>query len=125
MRKVAKQLDHHEAMLKDRTDAKALLDSGRALKKSLTDWEANLVEGRIQNVQDVINWPSKLNVEYFNIKSVVDAAEPQVTQGVRNRLADLDKQWQSSKSEMEILKQRIAAYNRIYQQANIPALQMK
>jgi photosystem II stability/assembly factor-like uncharacterized protein len=125
MRKVVRQLDHHEAMLKDRPDAKALLDSGRALKKSLTDWEAGLVEGRIQNVQDVINWPGKLNVEYFNIKSVVDAAEPQVTQGVKNRLADLDRQWLNARAELDLLKQRIAAYNKMYQLANIPALQIK
>jgi photosystem II stability/assembly factor-like uncharacterized protein len=122
LRKVTKQLDHHEAMLRDNPDAKAVLDSGKALKKQIADWESNLVESRIQNGQDVINWPSKLNVEYFLLKGQLDAHDPQVTQGIRNRLKDLDAEWTKRREEMSAIRRQIDAYNILYQSKSIPAL---
>jgi photosystem II stability/assembly factor-like uncharacterized protein len=122
MRKVTKQLDHHEMMLNDNPDARAVVDSGKALKKRISDWEAKVVESRIQNGQDVINWPSRLNVEYFLLKSQLDAQDPQVTQGIRKRMADLDMEWTKSKQEMTAIRQQMDAYNKLYQSKSIPAL---
>jgi hypothetical protein len=122
LRKVTRQLDHHEAMLRDNPAAKAVLDSGKALKKQIADWESSLVESRIQNGQDVINWPSRLNVEYFLLKGQLDAHDPQVTQGIRNRLKDLDAEWAKSRADMSAIRRQVDAYNTLYQSKSIPAL---
>jgi photosystem II stability/assembly factor-like uncharacterized protein len=125
LRKVTKQLDFHESMLRDKPDAKAVADSGKALRKRITDWESNVVESRIQNGQDVINWPSRLNVEYFLLKSQLDAQDPQVTAGIRDRLKDLDAEWAARRRELDAIRQQIDAYNRMYQSKSYPALDYK
>jgi chromosome segregation ATPase len=125
LRKVTRQLEFHESMLRDKPDAKAVLDSGKALKKRIADWEASVVESRIQNGQDVINWPSRLNVEYFLLKSQLDASDPQVTAGIRTRMKDLDAEWAARRRELESIRQQVDAYNKMYQSKSYPALDYK
>jgi photosystem II stability/assembly factor-like uncharacterized protein len=122
--KVTSQLDYYEALLKEKPEAGSILDSVRALKKQITGLENNLVERRIQNGQDVINWPSRLNAEYFNLKGLVDSHDPQLPQGVKNRMADLDKQWAGHKQEYERIKKAIHDFNLQYKNANLPAVSL-
>ena len=80
------------------------------------------METRIQNGQDVINWPSKLNAEYFNLRMLADTHDPRITQGMKQRLADLDAEWAKSKAELDGLKKSIEAYNTLYKNGNFPAI---
>ena len=80
------------------------------------------MEGRIQNGQDVINWPSRLNVEFFNIKRLADAPDPRITQGIKARLADLQAQWNAEKGKLEAIKKSVAAYNTLYKSQQLEAL---
>jgi hypothetical protein len=45
-----------------------------------------------------------------------------VTQGIRNRLKDLDAEWAKSRQEMDAIRRQIDDYNRLYQSKSIPAL---
>ena len=126
IRKAKKQVLAYNDNLKDYPQHKALVDEGKELVKKMDAWEKNIVEDRITNGQDVINWPSKLNAEFFNVKGRADAHDPRVTEGVKRRLADLEKQWQGYKQQYDgEMKTAINAYNQKYQQANIPAVMMK
>jgi hypothetical protein len=122
LRKIRKQLVHHSDILKDVKPAEKVLDEAKKLIESIDAWESNLVEGRIQNGQDVINWPSKLNVEFFNIKRLADAADPRITQGIKTRLADLQSQWNAEKGKVEAIKKSLAAYNTLYKSQQLEAL---
>jgi len=122
LRKVTKQLEHMESVLKDVSGSKDVMEAGKSLKKKITDWEAGIVETRIQNGQDVINWPSKLNAEYFNLRQLADAHDPRITQGMKQRLADLDAEWVKSKAELDGIKKSIEAYNALYKNGNFPAI---
>jgi hypothetical protein len=122
LRKIRKQLVHHSDILKDVKPAEKVLDEAKKLIESIDAWESNLVEGRIQNGQDVINWPSKLNVEFFNIKRLADAADPRITQGIKTRLADLQSQWNAEKGKVEAIKKSVAAYNTLYKSQQLEAL---
>jgi hypothetical protein len=123
MRKVKKQVDTYNEMLKSKKEAKEVVDAGKALIKKMTTWESNLIETRQKNGQDVINWPSKLNTEYFQLLGVADVHEPALTQGVKDRYKDLESQWATYKQQMEdLISKDIAAYNTMFKAKNIPAV---
>ena len=122
LRKIKKQLVHHSEILQGVKDAEKVLGEAKKLIERIDAWESNIVEGRIQNGQDVINWPSKLNVEFFNIKRLADAADPRITQGIKARLADLQAQWNAEKGKLEEIKKSIAEYNSLYKSEQLEAL---
>ena len=110
--------------MKENTAAQKVLDEAKKLVKDIDAWEANIVEGRIQNGQDVINWPSKINVEFFNILNRADAADPRITDGVKKRLSDLQSQWAAEKSKLTAIKKSIADYNSLYKSQQLDAIQL-
>ena len=122
LRKIRKQLVHHSEILKDLKPAEKVLDEAKKLIAGIDAWESNIVEGRIQNGQDVINWPSRLNVEFFNIKRLADAPDPRITQGIKARLTDLQAQWNAEKSKLDAIKKSVAAYNTLYKSQQLEAL---
>lgn len=122
-RKVKKQLEAHQELFAAKAEWKEVVTAGKALIKKLESWEENLVQTKQKNFQDVINFPSKLNTEYFNVRSVLDVHDPRVTQGARDRFADLEKQWTVFKQGIKALEEtEMKAYNDLFKQQNIPAL---
>jgi photosystem II stability/assembly factor-like uncharacterized protein len=123
MRKVKKQLEAHQELLKDLDDLKEVVDAGKALIAKIDKWEENLVQTKQKTFQDVINFPSKLNTEYFAVRSVVDVHDPRVTQGARDRFADLEEQWKVYQQQMKALQTtEVNQYNELFKQKNIPAI---
>ena len=124
IRKIKKQLVQQSEFLKENKTAEKVLEEAKKLTKDIDAWEANIVEGRIQNGQDVINWPSRLNVEFFNVLSRADAADPRITDGVKKRLSDLQSQWTSEKSKLTAIKKSISDYNALYKSQQLDAIQL-
>jgi hypothetical protein len=53
----------------------------------------------------------------------LDAHDPTVTQGIKNKLADVENQWRGFKDTYErVIKAAIATYNLHYQEARVPAV---
>ncbi len=125
MRKVKKQVEHYNELLKDKKEHKDLVEAGAALIKKITELESSLIETRQRNFQDVINWPSKLNAEFFNLKSLADAHDPRITNGMKVRLTDLEAEWMKYKTQMDVdLKKAVDEYNQKFKAANIsPVIQ--
>ena len=124
IRKIKKQLVHQTEILKENTSAQKVLDEAKKLIKDIDAWEANIVEGRIQNGQDVINWPSKINVEFFNVLNRADAADPRITDGIKKRLSDLQAQWSSEKAKLTAIKKSIIDYNSLYKSQQLDIIQL-
>lgn len=123
MRKVKKQIENYNEILKDRADAKDIVTAGKELIKKIDKWEENVVQTKQKNFQDVINFPSKLNTEYFAVRAVADVHDPRITQGARDRFADLEKQWTAySRQRQDLLEKDIAAFIRMFKDKNIPAI---
>ncbi len=123
MRKVKKQVENYNELLKEKKENKELVDAGAALIKKINEWEGNLIETRQRNGQDVINWPSKLNAEFFNLKGLADLHDPRITNGLKVRLTDLEAEWSKYKTQMEVdLKKAIDEYNQKFKNANFPAV---
>ena len=126
IRKAKKQVNAYNDQMKDLSQYKELNDEGKELVKKMDAWEKNIIEERITNGQDVINWPSKLNAEFFNVKSLADSHDPRLTNGVKNRLTDLESQWTNYKNQYNgEIKTAIDTYNQKYQKANVPAVMLK
>jgi photosystem II stability/assembly factor-like uncharacterized protein len=123
LRSVKKQLEHHNGLLKDRPEAKALYDTGAALAKKIDEWEGKLVETRQTNFQDVINFPSQLNAQYFDLRYAADTHDPRLTRGIRERFADLEKEWAQHQATMKaLLEGDVKQYNAQYKALDLPAL---
>jgi photosystem II stability/assembly factor-like uncharacterized protein len=126
MRKVKSQIEHHNSLLKDKEEAKALYQAGQDLIQKLVDWEAKLVETRQKSFQDVINFPSQLNAQYFDLRAAVDVHDPRLTAGAKQRLQDLDKEWAGYKTAMnQLIEKDIVEYNQKFKAQNLPAVIMK
>lgn len=123
LRKIKKQITAYNELLANNTQAKALLDAGKALVEKIDNWESKVVETRQQNFQDVINWPSKLNAEVMALRTVIDVHDPRITQGTRDRFKDLDAEWAKYRDELlEIRQKDVPAYNELFKKSNVPAV---
>lgn len=126
MRSAKSQLESYAKLLKDNDDASELLEKGEALTKRIVSWEENLIQSKQKTFQDVINFNNKLNAQLINLKGYIDVAEPQVTQGAKERWADLKKDWQVYENERKaIVNDEMNTYNAMYKELSIPALIIK
>jgi photosystem II stability/assembly factor-like uncharacterized protein len=123
LRKVKKQVEAYNEVLKSHAASKELQAAGKEIIRKIDAWEANVVETRSKNFQDVINWPSKLNAEFFAVIGVADVHDPRITQGARDRFKDLQQTWTGYKQTMkEFIEKDVADYNRLFREKGIPAI---
>lgn len=123
MRSAKSQLEGYAKLLKNNDSAKDLLEKGEALIKRVVSWEENLIQSKQKTFQDVINYNNKLNAQMIHLKGYIDAAEPQVTKGAKERWADLQKDWQVYESERKaIVDEEMKGYNEMYKELQLPAL---
>ncbi len=123
MRQLRDQIQAYNKLLGDNASHEDLVKLGEELVEKIDKWEGQVVETRQKSTQDVINWPSKLNAAYFYVRGRLDEHDPRVTQGVRNRLADLDKEWTAYKKEStNLLQNEVQAFNELFKKKAIPAL---
>lgn len=123
MRTAKKQIETYVEVLAANNNFKELAATGKDLIKKLEAWEDNVIQTRQKNFQDVINFPSKLNAEYFKLRDVADVHDPRVTQGARDRYADLEKQWTGYKLELEnLINQDIRRFNEQFREKAVPAV---
>ncbi|QLG44891.1 glycosyl hydrolase [Costertonia aggregata] len=123
MRSAKSQLEAYAKLLKDNESAKELLEKGESLLRRITSWEENLIQAKQKTFQDVINYNNKLNAQMIHLKGYIDAAEPRVTKGAKERWADLQKDWQVYENERKaIVNDEMKAYNEKYRELKIPAI---
>ncbi|NNG10878.1 MAG: glycosyl hydrolase, partial [Arenibacter sp.] len=126
MRSAKSQLKGYATLLKENKKAEELLTKGEALLQRINTWEENLIQPNQKTFQDVINFNNQLNAEFMNLKNYVDAAEPKVTKGAKERLGDLLGQWKTFEDEKKaIVETEMAAYNLLYKQLELPAIHLK
>ena len=123
MRSAKSQLEGYAKLLKENEKAADLLEKGKSLIERIDSWEQNLIQPKQKTFQDVINFNNQLNAEFMELKSYVDAPEPKVTQGAKERLADLMADWNVYETERNtIVDDEMQSYNQLYKELGIPAL---
>jgi hypothetical protein len=113
----------YNEMMKGVKGREPLVEAGESLLEKLDAWESHVVEGRQKNTQDVINWPSKLNAEFFTLRRKIDTHDPRITKGVKDRMADLEAQWSGYQKAYNVLINKdMRAYNQMFRDQQVPAL---
>ncbi|MGB5663984.1 VPS10 domain-containing protein [Eudoraea sp.] len=126
IRSAKKQLKTYAELLKENEVATDLLEKGKELINRIDSWEQNLIQPNQKTFQDVINYNNQLNAQLMHLKGFVDNADPKVTQGAKQRLADLLDDWKTYDNEKKaIVNTEMAAYNRMYTDLGLPALILK
>jgi photosystem II stability/assembly factor-like uncharacterized protein len=123
LRSAKTQIDTYAKLLKDDNKMTPLIEKGEALSKRITIWEENLIQPNQKTFQDVINFNNMLNAQLNDLQSYIDEADPKITDGAKERLNDLLKDWQIYKNERDaILEIEMKAYNTLYKDLEVPAL---
>jgi len=122
MRKVRQQLLAQADVYASVKGADTLVKEAKRIAKNLEDWESNVLETKATGGQDLINYAAKLNLEFFSLYGYVDVADPRVTAGARERLADLEQQWSAAKEKLAPIKVSIAKYNALVRAKQVDAV---
>jgi photosystem II stability/assembly factor-like uncharacterized protein len=123
MRSARKQLEGYKSLLKENEDAEELLKLGDSLIKRIDSWEKNLIQPDQKTFQDVINFNNRLNAEIMYLRGFIDNADPELTQGAKQRFNDLQQDWKVYSDERDaIVRSEMAGYNARYKELGIPAI---
>ena len=103
---------------KDADSAKVIAASGGTIVKKLETLDPRMTT-KAQNGQDIINFANGINGQYGFLLGQVEG-NPVVTQGVKERLAELERLWGSLRTEVETVENvDIAAFNKLLQAAGV------
>lgn len=126
VRKLKKQLEVSLEALAEQEANKDIVEAGKSLVEKMNEWESNLIQTKQKNFQDVINFPSKLNAEFFVLRSKLDSHDPVVTQGVRERMQHLQEEWSKHQEALQqLVQQDVNLYNQKCLERKLPPLILK
>ncbi len=112
IRVAKKQINELLELLTDTVKYKSIHESGKALVKKINGWEDKLVQNKAQSNDDIINFVNMLSADYIFLKGEMDVNIPQVTEGSKKQLANLNSIWQPLKNEYDdIVSKQIPAFN--------------
>ena len=101
IRVAKKQINELLELLTDTVKYKSIHESGKALVKKINTWEDKLVQNKAQSNDDIINFVNMLSADYIFLKGEMDVNIPQVTEGSKKQLANLNSIWQPLKNEYD------------------------
>lgn len=107
---IRKQVELRKSIAEKANDT-AQAEAAKALLESLDKWQKSVSTPERTGNQDVLNFASRLDSFLANLYGQVDQAVLGVTQGQRDRLADLQPQWQEAMQGWDkLVEDEIKAY---------------
>jgi photosystem II stability/assembly factor-like uncharacterized protein len=105
-----------------RPEGAAIKAAGDSLVKRLTDVD-DLLIGKATNGQDIINYPTRFDTQVAGLLGLIDGAEPPLTAGQKQRLADLLADWLKHKAGLDrVLGPDLDAFNALVRETGLPAV---
>lgn len=103
---------------KDADSAKAIATMGGTITNKLETVDPKLTT-KAQNGQDIINYANGINGQYGFLLGQLEG-NPELTQGVRERLAELERLWSALRNEVDTIENvDIAAFNKLLEAAKV------
>ena len=96
-----------------------------ALVKEINGLEDKMIQPKQKTFQDVINFPNKLDVALMHIYGVINGGEPPVTNGQRQRVADLKGEFNTLEQELRALEEHVNAFNQLVREKAVPVIAPK
>ena len=123
MHEIMEQVEGLVERTEDHAQADPISTTGTAVSERIEAWEHALIQRNQETFQDVINFRNQFNAQVLALIGAVDGSEPPVTQGARDRIGDLESEWQGYRQTMlAILREDVAAFNRLIASLGIPAI---
>jgi len=94
--------------------------AGKALDDELTHWIEQIIQPRQKTFQDVINFHNELAADMLYVRDAADGIEPLPTKGEEDHARELQRRWQSLKTELDrLLGQEVPAFNALVKQSGV------
>ena len=120
---VRAQIDSTIELTAEHADGPEIRRSGEALSRSLSAWEASVIQRRRETGQDVIAFPNLLSTQLHFVMNVLDQNEGAITAGSRARLDDLLSEWKERERELDaMLGAELAAVNAQFRASGVPMI---
>lgn len=97
----------------------------KALEVYLEDlhaWDKQLIQRKSEAYDDVENFPNKFTAEYLYVLNQSHSQIPRITEGAKNRMANLNVQWEALEKQATVLEEKRTKINSILWAAGIGAL---
>jgi photosystem II stability/assembly factor-like uncharacterized protein len=117
LRDVKTQVQGFVTRTKDADSAKAIAASGGAIVKKVEGLDPRLTT-KATNGQDIINYANGINGQFGFLLGQVEG-NPVLTQGARERLAELERLWRALRGEVESVEADVDAFNRLLLSAKV------
>ena len=116
---ILKELSEEEKYSKVKAEGKTIIEK-------LKSWDEDMVQRKSKAYDDVENFPNKFTAEYIFLIGENGSGLPKVTQASKDRLVELDKQWEVLKNRSDkLLNIDIPTYNKLLWDTGIGALKTK
>ena len=123
---ILKMREQIETVLKDMGDKPAyaaIKKEGSALVEKMKAWDEDMVQRRSKAYDDVENFPNKFTANYLFLINETDSDIPRVNQSSRDRLAELNKEWEGLNARAKtIIETDVPAYTNKLWSAGIGAV---
>lgn len=116
---ILKDLPEEEKLSKVKSEGKTLI-------QKLKSWDEEMVQRKSKAYDDVENFPNKFTAEYLFLINQNNSSIPKISQASKDRLEELNKQWEGLKSTSEeLLNNVIPTFNKLLWDHGIGALNTK
>ena len=97
-------------------------EAGKMLVEKIDAWEEQVVQPRHETFDDDINHPNMLDVQVSFLLSVADSADVPLSDGAKQRLEDLQGQWDGLRRRLDsVVKQEGGRFNALLSELALPA----
>jgi photosystem II stability/assembly factor-like uncharacterized protein len=115
-------LDHKDDVAMDDD----LIKAAEALIQAAKDWEASILNDKRQYFQDALNFEDRLYTDLQTIYASILGGFPRITQGIKDRYADLKVKWSDAQASRDaVVSGPLADFNAAYKAANLSGAILK
>ncbi|HEX4946443.1 MAG TPA: glycosyl hydrolase, partial [Blastocatellia bacterium] len=126
IRDIRTQIDAVSKRISSQANAKAVVDSGKALNAKLTAIEEALYQTKNQSNQDPLNYPIRLNNKLAALAGSVGGSDNPPTDQALQVYADLSSRIDAELQKLEqAIKTDVPAFNQAVKTLEIPAVVVK
>ncbi|HCG30941.1 MAG TPA: hypothetical protein DEU95_14855 [Chloroflexi bacterium] len=123
IRALREQANGWVSRAKNGASAEAIATAGKALVDKLDAIEGELLQVKVQSVQDTLNYPVRLNTKLATLGGALETADSAPTRQMEDLYDNLaERIGEQLKALGAVVAQDVPAFNAAVQQASIPAV---
>ncbi len=118
--KMRKKIDEVLKDISEKEEMTEIRKKGKELMAKMKAWDEEMIQRKSKAYDDVENFPNKFTAEYIFLMNSTQSSLPRVNEASKNRLIELNKQWEILKSRaLEMMEVDVPAYNKLLNESGI------